>query len=79
MEKVVYGYTTSLGKIDFNTAIDRVTEALKSQGFGVLTEIDVSIANPMEMFKVVDNQELQGLAGKVDGKLRAVLDTLNAG
>ena len=26
---------------DFETALDRVTEALKSEGFGVLTEIDV--------------------------------------
>ena len=26
---------------DFETAVERVTDALKSQGFGVLTEIDV--------------------------------------
>ncbi len=29
-------------EIDFETAIARVTEALKQEGFGVLTEIDVS-------------------------------------
>ena len=28
-------------KGDFNTVIDKVTSALKSEGFGVLTEIDV--------------------------------------
>tara|TARA_R110000868_G_scaffold371598_1_gene635310 strand:+ start:337 stop:534 length:198 start_codon:yes stop_codon:yes gene_type:complete len=26
---------------DFNTVIERVTEALKNEGFGILTEIDV--------------------------------------
>lgn len=36
-----YGYTTSLGKLPFVEAERRVTEALKSEGFGVLTEIDV--------------------------------------
>ena len=36
-----YGYTTSLGKLAFSDAERRVIEALKSEGFGVLTEIDV--------------------------------------
>jgi uncharacterized protein (DUF302 family) len=36
-----YGYTTSLGKLAFSEAERRVTEALKGEGFGVLTEIDV--------------------------------------
>jgi uncharacterized protein (DUF302 family) len=34
------GFTVQL-KTDFATAIQRVTEALKVEGFGVLTEIDV--------------------------------------
>ena len=34
------GLTVSL-KTDYNTALTRVTEALKVEGFGVLTEIDV--------------------------------------
>lgn len=34
------GFTVHL-KTDFATAIQRVTEALKVEGFGVLTEIDV--------------------------------------
>ena len=36
-----YGYSKSLGKIDFGEAEAKVTEALKSHKFGVLTEIDV--------------------------------------
>jgi uncharacterized protein (DUF302 family) len=36
-----YGYTAHLDGVAFDDARARVTEALKGQGFGVLTEIDV--------------------------------------
>jgi uncharacterized protein (DUF302 family) len=36
----VYGFNVQLRE-DFATALARVTEALKTEGFGVLTEIDV--------------------------------------
>ena len=36
-----YGFHAHLGKTDFAAAIERVTAALKTEGFGVLTEIDV--------------------------------------
>ncbi len=36
----MYGFSTRLND-DFETAIERATEALKKEGFGVLTEIDV--------------------------------------
>lgn len=39
-ETTQIGFTVQL-KTDFATAIQRVTEALKAEGFGVLTEIDV--------------------------------------
>ncbi len=42
MTNVTYGITKSLGKVDFDEALGRVTEALKGAGFGVLTEIDVT-------------------------------------
>ncbi|MGD8378730.1 MAG: DUF302 domain-containing protein [Gammaproteobacteria bacterium] len=36
----MYGFSTSV-KMDYEQAIEKVTEALKTEGFGVLTEIDV--------------------------------------
>jgi uncharacterized protein (DUF302 family) len=36
-----YGLTKRLPGVSFEEAVRRVTEALKSEGFGVLTEIDV--------------------------------------
>jgi len=41
MKDVSYGISKNLGKIGFNAAVEKVTEALKTEGFGVLTEIDV--------------------------------------
>ena len=36
-----YGFGCELKERNFDTAIARVTEALKAEGFGVLTDIDV--------------------------------------
>jgi len=36
-----YSYTKTFPQLDFETTIAKVTDALKAQGFGVLTEIDV--------------------------------------
>lgn len=36
-----YGYTAHLKGVSFEEARARITDALKAQGFGVLTEIDV--------------------------------------
>jgi uncharacterized protein (DUF302 family) len=36
-----YYFKTELSKLDFNEAIEKVSAALKEEGFGVLTEIDV--------------------------------------
>jgi uncharacterized protein (DUF302 family) len=36
-----YGFHAQLGKVDFAASVERVTAALKNEGFGILTEIDV--------------------------------------
>jgi uncharacterized protein (DUF302 family) len=36
-----YGYTKKLAGVGYEAAKEKVTEALKTEGFGVLTEIDV--------------------------------------
>jgi uncharacterized protein (DUF302 family) len=41
MRNTKYGITKNLGNTDFDSAIDKVTAALKTEGFGVLTDIDV--------------------------------------
>src|SRR5512140_3473189 len=39
--EVPYGYTRELRGVPFDQAVERVTAALKNEGFGVLTRIDV--------------------------------------
>ncbi len=41
MTDASYGYTRSLGKVDFDEVFTRIEAALKTEGFGVLTQIDV--------------------------------------
>jgi uncharacterized protein (DUF302 family) len=39
-ERQMYGFSTTLND-SFDSVVDKVTDALKEEGFGVLTEIDV--------------------------------------
>jgi uncharacterized protein (DUF302 family) len=39
--QTAYGFQCVIAEKDFAMAVDRVTEALKTEGFGVLTEIDI--------------------------------------
>jgi len=41
MDHPAYGLTRDLPQVSWQTAIERVQEALKTEGFGVLTRIDV--------------------------------------
>jgi len=40
----MYGFTTTLSGIDFEQALEKTIEALKAEGFGVLSEIDIQSA-----------------------------------
>lgn len=40
----MYGYTTTLKGLSFDEAISKTTAALKAEGFGVLSEIDIQHA-----------------------------------
>jgi uncharacterized protein (DUF302 family) len=40
----MYGFTTTLTDVSFDQALAKVTEALKAEGFGVLSDIDVQRA-----------------------------------
>ena len=39
--EVSYGYTRTLEGVGYDDAVTRITDALKKEGFGVLTSIDV--------------------------------------
>lgn len=41
MNDIPYGFSKRLPNTSFHVAVEGVTEALKSEGFGVLTKIDV--------------------------------------
>lgn len=41
MSNLRYGFETTLKGISYDSAVERVTDELKKEGFGVLTEIDV--------------------------------------
>jgi uncharacterized protein (DUF302 family) len=132
MEATSYGFVRELPDVDYEEAIARATEALGSEGFGVLTEIDVKATlkkkidvefdryvilgacnpplahralqadrymglllpcnvvvmeregggsvvaaiKPSEMFKVVDDPDIQPIADEVEEKLIRVMERL---
>jgi uncharacterized protein (DUF302 family) len=40
----MYGFTAALADTSFNQAVDKTIAALKAEGFGVLSDIDVQRA-----------------------------------
>ena len=131
MRQVKYGYRKELRGVGMEEAYRRAVEALKTEGFGILSEIDVQatmkaklgidwpgykilgacnpqlarralsaepeiglllpcnvvvaatdlgsevqIADPKEMFKIVENPDLAPLADEVGGKLLRVVERI---
>ncbi len=72
---------------NFDRAVELVTEALKTEGFGVLSEIDIqqklkenlveiAAVNPVASMMAVDNKQLAGIAGEIKTKLEKVIASL---
>lgn len=54
-----YYFNTTI-KNDFNESIEKVTEALKSEGFGVLTEIDIKATLKKKLDVDFNNYKILG-------------------
>ncbi len=59
MQETNYGITKAV-ESDFDTTISKVTEALKSEGFGVLTTIDVKAKMKEALGKDMENYIILG-------------------
>ena len=55
-----YSFSKNISETDFGAAIDNVTAALKAQGFGVLTTIDVKDTLKKKIDKDVRNYTILG-------------------
>ena len=75
MDETRYGLGVKV-PLAYETAIERVTEVLKTEGFGVLTTIDMRETLKKKLGVVGDNPELQAVATEADAGLRRVLTAL---
>lgn len=59
MNKTTYGYSKEVD-YDFDTAVQKTTETLKEQGFGILTTIDVKAKMKEKLDKDMDDYIILG-------------------
>jgi len=60
MTDASYGITRNLGEVSFDAALARITESLKANGFGVLTEIDVKATMKKKLDVDLRNYKILG-------------------
>ena len=84
-----YYFSTKI-KGNFDDIVQKTTEALKKEGFGVLTDIDVSATlkkklneeievaaiDPVASMRAIENSELKGIADQIQEKLMKVINKL---
>lgn len=63
---------TTLRKVTFEDAVKHMTDALKNEGCGILTEINVrdTLEDPKAMFRLVDNAAIAPVAEEAEERLR---------
>lgn len=59
MKKTAYGYSKEVN-LDFITAVQNLTEAMKAEGFGVITSIDVKAKMKEKLDKDMDDYIILG-------------------
>ena len=71
------GFTTTLTGLSFDRALEKTIDALGTEGFGVLSDIDggpgcvvVGFLDPHTMVDLVGKPEIQLVADQADQRLR---------
>ncbi|MBU0690214.1 DUF302 domain-containing protein [bacterium] len=65
INQLAYGFEKELSGVDFEEALERVTEALQGKGFGVLTEIDVKATMKKKLDKEYPKYKILGACNPV--------------
>ena len=72
----MYGFTTTLTDASLDQALARTIEALKAEGFGVLSDIVMGFLDPQTMVGLVDKPEIKSVADQAEQRLRRACASL---